>query len=89
MAKNPNASAIKNNTNQRRALMSQIKNLREDKRRQMKSIDASIKNCNDVNQRRTYRSQKANIRESYNYRIESVRRSAQTLLEQNKRMRNR
>ena len=89
MAKNPNAAAIKNNTNQRRTLMNQIKNLREDKKRQMQSIDGNIRNCKDVNQRRTYRSQKASIRESYNYRIESVRRSAQTLLEQNKRMRNR
>ncbi len=89
MAKNPNASAIKNNTNRRRALMSQIKTLRDNKRREMKSIDGNIRGCSDVNQRRTYRSRKADIRESYNYRIEGLQRQAKTLLEQNKRMRNR
>jgi len=55
----------------------------------MKSIDGNIRGCSDVNQRRTYRSQKANIRESYNYRIEGLQKQAKTLLEQNKRMRNR
>ena len=89
MAKNPNASAIKNNTNRRRALMSQIKTLRDNKRREMKSIDGNIRGCSDVNQRRTYRSRKADIRESYNYRIEGLQRQAKSLLEQNKRMRNR
>ena len=89
MAKNPNASAIKNNTNKRRELMSQIKTLRLNKQQQMKSIDGNIRGCSDVNQRRTYRSQKANIRESYNYRIEGLQKQAKTLLEQNKRMRNR
>ena len=89
MAKNPNASAIKNNTNRRRALMSQIKTLRDNKRREMKSIDGNIRGCSNVNQRRTYRSRKADIRESYNYRIEGLQRQAKTLLEQNKRMRNR
>ena len=89
MAKNPNASAIKNNTNRRRALMSQIKTLRDNKRREMKSIDGNIRGCSDVNQRRTYRSRKADIRESYNYRIEGLQKQAKTLLEQNKRMRNR
>lgn len=89
MAKNPNSSAIKNNTNRRRALMSQIKTLRDNKRREMKSIDGNIRGCSDVNQRRTYRSRKADIRESYNYRIEGLQRQAKTLLEQNKRMRNR
>ncbi len=89
MAKNPNAPAIKNNTNRRRALMSQIKTLRDNKRREMKSIDGNIRGCSDVNQRRTYRSRKADIRESYNYRIEGLQKQAKTLLEQNKRMRNR
>ncbi len=89
MAKNPNASAIKNNTNRRRTLMSQIKTLRDNKRREMKSIDGNIRGCSDVNQRRTYRSRKADIRESYNYRIEGLQKQAKTLLEQNKRMRNR
>ena len=89
MAKNPNAAAIKNNTNRRRALMSQIKTLRDNKRREMKSIDGNIRGCSDVNQRRTYRSRKADIRESYNYRIEGLQRQAKALLEQNKRMRNR
>ena len=89
MAKNPNAAAIKNNTNKRRELMSQIKTLRLNKQQQMKSIDGNIRGCSDVNQRRTYRSQKANIRESYNYRIEGLQKQAKTLLEQNKRMRGR
>jgi DNA polymerase II small subunit/DNA polymerase delta subunit B len=89
MAKNPNAAAIKNNTNRRRTLMSQIKTLRRNKQQQMKSIDGNIKSCKDVNQRRTYRSRKADIRESFNYRIESLQKQAKTLLEQNKRMRNR
>jgi len=89
MAKNPNASAIKNNINRRRSIMSQIKTLRLNKQQQMKSIDGNIRGCSDVNQRRTYRSQKANIRESYNYRIEGLQKQAKTLLEQNKRMRNR
>jgi len=74
MAKNPNAAAIKNNTNRRRALMSQIKTLRRNKHQQMKSIDGNIRSCSDVNQRRTYRSRKADIRESYNYRIEGLQR---------------
>ena len=89
MAKNPNAAAIKNNTNKRRALMSQIKTLRRDKQQQMKSIDGNIRGCSDVNQRRTYRSRKADIRESYNYRIEGLQKQAKVLLEQNKRMRGR
>jgi hypothetical protein len=89
MAKNPNAAAIKNNINKRRALMSQIKTLRRDKQQQMKSIDGNIRGCSDVNQRRTYRSRKADIRESYNYRIEGLQKQAKVLLEQNKRMRGR
>jgi len=89
MANNPNASAIKNNTNRRRTLMSQIKTLRLNKQQQMKSIDGNIRGCSDVNQRRVYRSRKADIRESFNYRIEGLQTQAKTLLEQNKRIRNR
>jgi hypothetical protein len=89
MANNPNASAIKSNTNRRRTLMSQIKTLRLNKQQQMKSIDGNIRGCSDVNQRRVYRSRKADIRESFNYRIEGLQTQAKTLLEQNKRMRNR
>ena len=43
MAKNPNASAIKNNINRRRSIMSQIKTLRQNKQQQMKSIDGNIR----------------------------------------------
>ena len=89
MAKNPNASAIKNNVNRRRDIQSKIASLRKQKQQQMKSLDNMIKSCKDVNQRRTYRSRKADIRESFNYRIESLRNQSKTLLEQNKRMRNR
>ena len=89
MAKNPNAAAIKSNTNRRRSIMTQIKTLRRDKQQQMKSIDGNIRGCSDVNQRRTYRSRKADIRESYNYRIEGLQKQAKTLIEQNKRMRGR
>jgi len=89
MARNPNADTIKNNTNRRRSIQSDIANLRKSKQQQLKSLDSLIKNSSSVNQRRTYRSQKANIRESFNRRIENLRDRAKSILEENKRLRRR